>query len=155
MPTANPRLTITLQPALAAVLRRVSELTGNSQSAMIAELLAQSQPVFERMVEVLEAAERLRAEAMEAPEEVSRSLNRAQARIEAQLGLVLDDMGEGYRPLLEAAERVQRRRKRAPRSAAAAAGAVQTPPSNRGVRSPTPKKNQGHSGKAPKARKAR
>ena len=141
MPTLNPRLTITLQPQLAAILRRLSQLTGNSQSSMIGELLADSLPIFERMVEVLEAAQKLREKAMEAPDEVSRSLDRAQARIEAQLGLVLDDMGEGVRPLLEAAEKVERRGARGAKRAARVVPL--TPPSNRGVRSPRPLKNQG------------
>ena len=57
MPAKNPRLTITLQPVLAAQLRRLSELTGNSQSALIAELLEGSEPIFTRMIQVLEAAE--------------------------------------------------------------------------------------------------
>ena len=56
MATKNPRLTITLQPSLAAQLRRLSELTGNSQSGLIAELLEGSGPVFDRMIKVMEAA---------------------------------------------------------------------------------------------------
>ena len=57
MTTANPRLTITLEPSIAAQLRRMSELTGNSQSQMVSEILTQSSEVFERMIRVLEAAE--------------------------------------------------------------------------------------------------
>ena len=38
MPTQNPRLSITLKPEVAAVLRRVSELAEKSQSAFVAEL---------------------------------------------------------------------------------------------------------------------
>ena len=56
MTTKNPRLTITLEPALAAQIKRMSELTGNSQSAIISELLDGSAPVFERVIKVLEAA---------------------------------------------------------------------------------------------------
>ena len=56
MATKNPRLTITLTPSLAAQLRRLSELTGNSQSSLIAELLDGSGPVFDKMIQVLEAA---------------------------------------------------------------------------------------------------
>ena len=50
------RLTITLQPTLAAQLRKLSQLTGNSQSALIGELLEGSGPVFDRMIQVMEAA---------------------------------------------------------------------------------------------------
>ena len=56
MPAKNPRLTITLQPTLAAQLRKLSELTGNSQSSLIGDLLEGSGPVFDRMIKVMEAA---------------------------------------------------------------------------------------------------
>ena len=57
MPTQNPRLTVTLEPSVAARLRRVSELTGNSQGSMVADILSQSAPVFDRLIKLLEAAE--------------------------------------------------------------------------------------------------
>ena len=56
MPAKNPRLTITLQPSLAQ-LRKLSELTGNSQSGLIGDLLEGSGPVFDRLIQVLEAAQ--------------------------------------------------------------------------------------------------
>ena len=56
MTTKNPRLTITLQPSLAAQLSKLSELTGNSQSSLIADLLDGSEPVFARLIDVLTAA---------------------------------------------------------------------------------------------------
>ena len=61
MTTQNPRLTITLQPSLAAQLRRLSQLTGNSQSSLISELLDGSAPVFDRLIRVLTAAEGAKA----------------------------------------------------------------------------------------------
>lgn len=138
MPTQNPRLTITLEPSTAAQLRRMSELTGNSQSRTVADLLAQSGPVFERLIAVLEAAHVARDQATE---EHVLSLQRAQAKIEEQLGIVLDAMDDGSRPLLTEAEKIARRTRRRPRGAAldapaaGVAGAVPTPLSNRGVRS--------------------
>ena len=63
MPAVNPRITITITPELHAVLRRLSELSGQSQSGIVGELLGESVPVFERMVTVLEAAQKLKAEA--------------------------------------------------------------------------------------------
>lgn len=140
MSTANPRITVTLQPEVHAVLRRLSQLTKNSQSAIVGDLLMESLPVFERMAEVLDAAEQLRLQGMKASDEVKDALSRAQGRMETQLGLVLDDFDAGNRPLLAEAERVQRRgaggrdadsgraRPHATRSGA-------TPLSNRGVRS--------------------
>ncbi|GAI87794.1 unnamed protein product, partial [marine sediment metagenome] len=87
MPTLNPRITVTLPPATAAQLRRMSELTGNSQSQMVSELLEQSSDVFDRMICVLEAAE---AAQQSAREETAAKLERAQAKVERQLGLMLD-----------------------------------------------------------------
>ncbi len=137
MPTTNPRITITLQPQLHAILRRLSQLTKNSQSALIGELLNESLPIFERMVEVLAAAEEMRAQGMAASDEVKQALQRAQGRVETQLGLVMDDWDHGNRPLLEQAEMVQRRGSGAgKRSAAPEPRSGSTPLSNRGVRSP-------------------
>ena len=136
MPTNNPRLTITLEPSIAAQLRRMSELTGNSQSQMVSEILTQSSEVFERMIRVLEAAEVAKQAARE---ETAARLDRAQSKMEKQLGLMLGTMDDVSRPLLEDAEKVRRRaRKRTaagdglPRTGTAAAGP--TPMSNRGVR---------------------
>ena len=136
MATSNPRLTITLEPSTAAQLRRMSELTGNSQSQMVSEILTQSSEVFERMIRVLEAAEVARQAARE---ETAIRLGRAHDKFEKQLGLALETMDDVSRPLLEDAEKVRRRaRKRTavgdglPRPRTAAAGP--TPMSNRGVR---------------------
>lgn len=142
MPTPNPRITITLEPSTAAQLRRMSTLTGNSQSAMVSELLTQSAPVFDRLIKVLEAA--VTAEA-EAKEQAVASLERAQQKLEQQLGLALDVFEEGARPLLERAEKVKRRARRSDAGGAPLAGipperkrariSTSTPLSNRGVRS--------------------
>lgn len=144
MPATNPRITITLQPAVHAVLRRLSELTGNSQSALVGDLLAESLPTFERMAQVLAAAEALRTQGMKVPEEVAKGLDHAQARIEQQLGLALDDLDTSFRPLVAEAESIVRRAGRAAsrRPPATGAAPVVTPPSNRGVRS-TPKRGTG------------
>lgn len=140
MTTINPRITVTLQPQVHAVLKRLSVLTKNSQSAIIGELLSDSLPVFERMVEVLGAAEQLRARGIQAGQEITEALHTAQTRIETQLGFALDVIDVGNRPLLEAAEKVQRRGAAAgKRSAAAAPRSGATPMSNRGVRFDTKK----------------
>lgn len=141
MPAKNPRLTITLQPTLAAQLRRLSELTGNSQSALIAELLEGSTPVFDRMIALLEAAhqakEAIRGQAIE-------GLDEAQGKLERQLGLALDTWDAAAAPLLEQMEDVKRRAARRPSGGPRERGAAEgrsaaTPPSNRGVRSRNPK----------------
>ena len=137
MPTPNPRLTVTLEPSTAAQLRRMSELTGNSQSQMVSEILTQSSEVFERLIRVLEAAEVARQAARE---ETASRLDRAQAKVEKQLGLLLGTMDDMSRPLIEDAEKVRRRARRAtavgdglPRQRTARG--APSPMSNRGVRS--------------------
>lgn len=146
MPAKNPRLTITLQPTLAAQLRRLSELTGNSQSALIAEMLEGSTPIFDRMITLLEAAHQakdsLRGQAVE-------GLDVAQSKLEKQMGLALDTWDQAASPLLEQMEAIKRRAARSAPAAAARSAARParggtkqgkgTPPSNRGVRS-TPDK---------------
>ena len=142
MPTQNPRLTITLEPTLSAQLRRLSELTGNSQSKLIAELLAGSTPTFDRLIRILEAAEAAKESVKGATAGDQRE---AHERLEGQLGLMLETLDDATAPLLEEAERIKRRGRkgspggqaRAARQAAPAAGrsGVSTPISNRGVRS--------------------
>ena len=148
MPTVNPRISVTLKPEVAAVLRRVCDLAEKSQSAFVGELLEQSMPVFERMARLLEAAHMAKEHLAK---DMAGSLDRAQSRIEAQFGLALEHMDEGFRPILEAAEEVQRRKAGAggPRPAGGAATdsppPAPTPMSNRGV-TPHPRRR----GKGPK-----
>lgn len=61
------------------------------------------------MITVLEAAHTLKAQASGGMAEIGAGLARAQARMETQLGLCLDDLDEGVRPILEQAEKVARR----------------------------------------------
>ena len=137
MPTKNPRLTVTLQPGTSAQLSELSRLTGDSQSAIIADILEKSAPVFERVIRVLAAAEEAKAELKG---RMASDLDKAQDKIERQLGLALEGLDEYTVSLLDEVEAVRRRARRAPtdgkRSAAVGArGARTTPPSNRGVRS--------------------
>lgn len=106
MPTVNPRITITLTPAVATVLRELSKLAGNSQSAIVGELLEMSLPVFERVVTALKAAAAIQESAKT---EIAAGLERAQGKLEDQMGLMLGDMDETLRPLLEQAEKIARR----------------------------------------------
>lgn len=137
MATKNPRLTITLQPSLAAQLRRLSELTGNSQSSLIAELLEGSGPVFDRMIKVMEAAKTAK-EAMRG--KIAGDIEAAQSKIEGALGVALEGFDSFTGSLLDEAETVTRRARRqgAASVARAPAGglgaAAPTPISNRGVR---------------------
>lgn len=127
MTTKNPRLTITLQPALSAQFRRLSELTGQSQSSIISELLSGSEPVLERMIRVLEAAEAAKG-AIKG--RVARGLDDAQAKLEGALDIALTGFDVMEQAFDEIAEK-------APKKVAS------TPLSNRGVRnSSRPLKNK-------------
>jgi hypothetical protein len=119
MPTSNPRLTITLTPAVAAVLRDMSDLSGNSQSAIVGELLEMSLPVFERVAAGIRAARTMQATAKG---EIVAGLQRAQEKLEQQLDLAMETMDDGLRPLLEHAERVQRRAAKRPEGGPLAGG---------------------------------
>ena len=141
MPATNPRLTITLKPTTAAQLRRISELTGDSQSSLIATLLEDSAPMFDRLITLLQAATDAKAALSS---EMVAGLDAAQTKLESQLGLALGTWDEAAKPLLDVAEEITRRARkgaasRDARSApSAAATKGPTPLSNRGVRS-TPK----------------
>lgn len=146
MPAKNPRLTITLQPSLAAQLRKLSELTGNSQSALIGDLLEGTGPVFDRMIQVLEAAKTAK-ESMRG--KLADDMEQAQSKMEGALGVVLEGFDQFTGSLLDEAEVVTRRarRKGAASGARAPSGglgaAAPTPLSNRGVRSdPKPSETQ-------------
>ena len=130
MPAKNPRLTITLQPPLAAQLRKLSELTGNSQSGLIGELLEGSGPVFDRMIQVMEAAKTAK-EAMRG--RIAGDIEKAQSRVEEGLGMALEGFDQWTGSLLDEAEVVTRRGV-GKRSAARPGAAAPTPISNRGVR---------------------
>jgi hypothetical protein len=131
MPALNPRITITLEPSIHALLKRLSAVSKDSQSAIVSGILAQSAPVLQRVIAVLEAAE---AASEHLKTEAAASLLSAHSEIERQLGLALEAMDEGTRPLLDSAERVARRTsKRAPQAHGERAGRRPTPMSNRGV----------------------
>lgn len=149
MPTLNPRLTVTLRPSTAATLRRLSELTGNSQSAMVSELLEESEPIFQRMTVVLEAAQKAQNEAKAGMVE---GMGRAQSRIEESLGIIHAQFDEYTGDLLAGLENVNRRARKtstrqpaggASAAAAPTATASKRPPlSNRGVRNTANKEKQ-------------
>lgn len=137
MPAKNPRLTITLKPSLAAQLKRLSELTGNSQSGLIGEMLDGSVQVFERLILVLEAAHEAKSELRD---HMVENLEAGQAKVEAQFGLALSEFDSAFKPIVDAADDIKRRAAGAggTRVAGARGATVRptsTPISNRGVRS--------------------
>jgi hypothetical protein len=133
MPAKNPRLTITLKPSLAVQLRRLSELTGNSQSALIGDLLEGSGPVFDRMIHVLEAAKTAKDSIKG---RLVDDMEGAQSKLEGLLGIAMEEFDSFTLPLLDEADAVSRRARRGP-ALRGSIGPVEVPPtpiSNRGVR---------------------
>lgn len=122
---------------MAAQLRKLSELTGNSQSALIGDLLEGTGPVFDRMIQVLEAAKSAK-ESIRG--KLADDMEHAQAKMEGALGLVLEGFDEFTGSLLDEAEAVTRRaRRKAPAlrlrpPSGGLVAAAPTPISNRGVR---------------------
>lgn len=138
MTAKNPRLSVTLKPSLAAQLRRLSELTGNSQSAIIGDLLDGSGPVFDRLIQVLEAAKTAK-ESMKG--KIAGDLEQAQGKMEDALGIAMESFDQFTGSLLDEAEAVTRRARRrvggelaTHQPGAGPGGARPTPISNRGVR---------------------
>ena len=113
-------------------------MTGNSQSALISELLDGSSPVFDRVIRVMEAAQQAQQSIKGS---LAQGLDDAQTKVEQQLGLVLDIFDDATLPLLDELETVKRRSRRTPRRdlrervAPGREAAEPTPMSNRGVRS--------------------
>ena len=136
MPTKNPRLTITFKPSFAVRLRRLSELTGNSQGALAAEFLEGAVPAIDRLIRLIEAAQGAKADVVQ---KLQTDLAQAQGRVEAQLGISLDEIETVTLSLLDQAEAIPRRGVRAStRKRADSVGASPVAPSsNRGVRSTT------------------
>lgn len=107
MPATNPRLSITVKPSVDAILARLSELTGQSKSSFVAEILESSVPVFERMATVIAAAQQakdsLKAQSV-------KDLESAEQKLHEMLGVTLDIFDESFLPIVEQAEEIKRRK---------------------------------------------
>lgn len=155
MPTANPRVSVTLTPSMDAVLSRLSDVSGRSKSALIAELLEQSQPVFERMAAILETA---KTATEEAKSRMAANMEEAHQRLVEQAGIMGDLFEDQTADLVGELEQIGRRKPKGsaghaeersrPRLAGrtlrqlAAEIATDTPPVTRGSGTsvPTPKR---------------
>lgn len=100
---------------------------------MIGEMLEGSEFVFDRMIEVLEAAETAK-ESMKG--KFAQDMGHAQNKMEHGLGMVVDGFDQFTESLLDEASAVTRRG-RASAAPHAPDAATSTPLSNRGVRSLT------------------
>jgi len=121
MPATNPRISVTVTPSVEAVLSRLSAATGQSKSSFIAELLESSMPVLERMATVIEAAQHAKDTLKS---QTVKDMEEAESRLHDILGVTMDIFDESTAPILEEAERVQRR---AARSQTVRRGRAATP----------------------------
>jgi len=139
----NPRITVTLTPSLNILLDRLSLASGNSKSGLIAELLEESEPVFNRVLVVLEAAERVKSQMQLS---VKDGLLDAQQKLEAQLGLTLDEFektGDLFAEIEQVARRSRKGGGRAGRKVGAGGalgGVLRATPDA----TPAPKKGRGN-----------
>lgn len=92
MPAVSPRIAVYLPKHVASTVRRVAALRGVSMSAVIRDFLEETQPVMERIANLLDLAARTDRSALK---EWARTLEETQTEMEAHaLGAVqqLDDM---------------------------------------------------------------
>lgn len=108
MATLNPRISVTVKPSVDAVLGGLSSITGESKSSIIASLLEESMPIFERMLQVLSAANQAK---LALKEKSAQNLADAEAALGEQLGLSMDIFDQAMLPILKEAERINRRKK--------------------------------------------
>lgn len=87
-------------------MARLSQLTGQSKSSFIAEVLESSMPVLERMVTVLDAAKQVKDSLKET---TKKSMEASEAMLHDVLGITMDIFDQSAKPILEEAERIQRR----------------------------------------------
>lgn len=157
MPTANPRVNVTLSPSLDSLVGRLAGLQRVSKSNVLRELLETAAPALARAVAVMEAAERAKPEVLAG---LARSLERSQTVAEVALESALSAISSAG-DLVEQAEAVTGKRparagRRAPLAADGGPGGVAAvasknpPASNRGVKSPkSPVRDAGrHAGSA-------
>lgn len=65
MPTANPRIAITVPQHRHDLLKRIATLQGVSMASLVSDLLEEFFPMLERMCVVLEAAQKAQESSME------------------------------------------------------------------------------------------
>jgi hypothetical protein len=137
MPTENPRVNVTLSPALFHLVSAMARGQRASKSQVLRELLEAAEPALQRVVALMDAAEKAKG-AVKA--EFGESLQRSQDVIESELARQLESVDGITADLVSMAERIEGRRpaRRAPEArGGAGVGAESTPvPVTRGSGTP-------------------
>jgi hypothetical protein len=130
MPTAKPRIQVTVTESQYQLLKRLAQLQHRSMSAVLSEIIDQIEPVYERVAVVLQAAVRAQASMKEG---MTQGMEQAEAELAPLVGKAMGQLdllvnqAEGY---AEAA---------ASRSGAERGSASESPrPVTRGSGTPTP-----------------
>lgn len=92
MPTAKPRLQITLQPSTHATLKRLSTLNGEPMSRIVAEMIDLCAPTLGRVADTLEAAMRAPKQARE---HILATVQRGEAQAHALLAELQQAVSDG------------------------------------------------------------
>lgn len=108
MPTKNPRLSVVMSPSLAATLAALSDATGNSVSSLVRDLLEQTEPALQRMVQLVNAAKQAKGAIGSG---VGQALDRVITDLEEAVVLADHRAGRAVRDLVETAEAVRGRRR--------------------------------------------
>ena len=114
MATKNPRISVMLKPESDVILSRLSAVSKQSKSSIIAEFLEETcMPMFERMVVVLEAAANATDEAKAATRQ---GFAEAEEKLVGVLGMTTDLFDQASRPVMEeaATERTDGRARKRP-----------------------------------------
>lgn len=142
MPTARPRITITLTERQHELLRSISESSGQSMSASVCELIETAEPVFERMAATFQ---RLKQQQDQQRERIKSDLDDMQKTLEPiaaglldQLDMFLGNLGQP----------VSGERSGGTPPPASATGKRKSPPTNRGVTPPPRNPSKPKPGKA-------
>jgi len=103
MATKNPRISVMLKPESDVILSRLSAITKQSKSSIIAEFLEDTcMPMFERMVTVLEAAATATDDAKAAAKQ---GFADAEEKLLSVVGMTTDLFDTASRPILEHSEK--------------------------------------------------
>jgi hypothetical protein len=101
MATKNPRISVMLRPESDVILSRLSAVSKQSKSSIIAEFLEETcMPMFERMVVVLEAAANATDEAKAATKQ---GFADAEEKLLGVIGMTTDLFDQASRPVMDEA----------------------------------------------------
>lgn len=134
MPTSKPRITITLSEKQHELLSAMAEIQEVSMSSLVVELLETAEPVFERVLEMLQAAKKAPQAALAG---LKQSLDFAEGHMS---GLQVSALGQLDMLIDQVAKPVPGARTDGARRAQGKKSASQRPgphPTNRGVRKTT------------------